>query len=331
MTRLSRRRFVQGAGVAGLGLLAGCGLAVPWAQAPVKMHRIGYITAAERLNDQDEAFRQGLHDLGYVEGQNLVIEYRFVAGDSDRLHGFTTELIGLPVEVLIVRGIEEIEAAQNATRRVPIVFPAGDDVVGHGFVASLARPGGNLTGLEVFVLSSKRLELLAATIPGLSRVGGLVHYDERDQPTRVQDLRDAAQTLGMEVATPELRGAEDFERAFAGARNERLDAIVLLGGVQMVAYQSQVIELAAKYQVPTMYGIGDAVVAGGLMSYGVNLAAQFRRAATYVDRILKGATPADLPVERATTFDFVINLKTANDLGLTIPQHVLLQATEIIH
>ena len=332
----SRRQFVQGASVAGLGLLAGCARLPGQAQAPARVARIGYlgglaaVVTGDASNPGLEAFRQGLRELGYVEGQNLVLEWRGSGsrdfGDLDTL---AAELVGLPVDIILAMTTPAALAAKRATSSIPIVFTSVSDPVESGLVASLGRPGANATGLSDFgaALSGKRLELLRDAVPGASRIG-VVSLSRN--PANVLGLREtqaAAPTLAVELILLEVRAEDTLDGAFEVAVQAGVDALIVPGGREVGA---QAVPLAAKRRLPAMYSNAPNVYAGGLMAYAPSVTNQFQRAATYVDKILKGAKPAELPVEQPTTFEFVINLKTAQALGLTIPQHVLLQATEVI-
>jgi putative tryptophan/tyrosine transport system substrate-binding protein len=327
----TRRRFMQGAGLAGLGLLAGCGLPGS-APPPASVRRIGSLTGLPpgALNFEGmAAFRQGMRDLGYVEGQNLLIEERY-GTRRDQLAEPAAELVRLQPEVILVPAGTIARAAQAATRTIPIVSAgAGSpDLVAGGLAASHARPGGNVTGLNVPVLAGKQLQLLQEVVPTLSRVAVL--FD----PTLTEFAREpyeaAVGTLGLQVQFVGAVEPEDLESAFAAATREHADGIFVIGGPLNAGNQTHIGELALQSRLPSMWAQSDAVGRGALMAYGPNRAELYRRAATYVDKILKGAKPADLPIEEPMRFDFAINLRTAQALGLTIPPHVLLQATEVI-
>jgi putative ABC transport system substrate-binding protein len=331
-SRLSRRAFVGWA--AGLGLVAGCGR-LP-GQAPARVYRVGFLSRSSPAGDAPlfEAFRQGLTERGYVEGQNLTIEYRSTEGQEERLRDLAAELVRLPVDVIVARSTPAVHAAKEATSRIPIVFPNVGDPVGDDLVASLARPGGNVTGLSGLdvQLETKRLELLKEAVPGISRVAWLrdTTVGATSAGLGERPIEDAARLLGVELQTPAIRGPDDFESAFEAATRERADAVLMGAGSAVVTEGMRIVGLAAKHRLPTMYLRKDFVAAGGLIAYGVHLPDQFRRAAYYVDRILKGAKPADLPVEQPMRFDFVVNLKTAQALGLTFPNEIMLQVTEVI-
>jgi putative ABC transport system substrate-binding protein len=328
---LSRRQFVQSVGVAGLGLLGGCGRA-----PPLGIPRIGYLSGAgisavpSRSHD---AFVAGLSELGYIEGQNILIEWRSAQAEEARARALAAELLALPVDLLVVTGMLAARSAQRATATVPIVIAfTSSNPVADGFVASLARPGGNITGLSVVSpqLSGKRLELLKALLPALSRVAVLWSTSgSASAEGRVTELQDAARVLGLQIQSLRVRETRDLAPAFGAAR-EKADAVLVLFGAFTEQHQGQILKLAETTGLPALYDHTDWVRDGGLMAYGPGLAALYRALATYVGKILNGAKPADLPVEQPMTFDFVINLQTAQALGLTIPQHVLLQATEVI-
>jgi putative tryptophan/tyrosine transport system substrate-binding protein len=325
---LSRRRFVQGAGVAGVGLLAACGR--PQALAPpASPPRIG-VLSSEGAPLGHEAFRAGLRDLGYVEGQNIVIEWRlYVDRDSGNLDTMAAELVGLPVEVIAPTSTLAALAARRATSNIPIVFTGVSDPIGSGLVASLARPGGNVTGLSDFgaTLSGKRLELLRDAVPGATRVGFVGGGKNPGNALIWRETQAAAPTLGVQLSLLDGRDDDTLEGALEAAVRERVDAVIMLGSPETAARAGA---LTVELQLPALFEQATAVPAGGLMAYGPRRPDLRRRAAYYVDRILKGAQPSDLPVEQPTTFEFVVNLKTAQALGLTIPPHVLLQATEVI-
>jgi putative tryptophan/tyrosine transport system substrate-binding protein len=339
VTRWSRRQIVQGMGAAGLGLLAGCGR-LPWqAQPAARIPRIGFLSAGlpSASVDRVEAFRQALRELGYVEGENVVIEYRYAEGTLDRVSELAAELVRLPVDVILAGAPTPTRAAKEATSTMPIVMAYETDPVGNGFIASLARPGGNITGLSSLApgISGKQLELLQAIVPGLSRVAVLGTslpggYADLALDPRSKELELAAGALGVQLQYSDVRSLEDIEPAFGEARREHVDAAVVFASPILEAHRTRVADLAVQHRLPTVYHVREFVEAGGLMCYGVSFIGLYRRAATYVDRILKGAKPADLPIERPREFEFVINLRTAQALGLTIPPHVLLQATEVI-
>jgi putative tryptophan/tyrosine transport system substrate-binding protein len=321
-------------------IAAGALLAVPLAaeaqQAAKKVARIGYLSLNLAANPQlQESFLQGLRDLGYVEGRNLVIEYRDAEGKSDRFPALAAELTALKVDVLVAANSLAVLPAKQATKTIPIVFTAVPDPVGSGLVTSLARPGGNVTGLSGLAakLVGKCLEQLKQAVPGVSRVGVLWHpgaFGERTEQEMLKEAEVAARALGVQLRVVEARGPADLDRAFSDMISARAGALTVLTSGMFFTERTRLVALAAKNRLPAVYPWREAVDAGGLMSYGANIAAMYLRAATYVDKILKGAKPADLPVEQPTKFELVINLKTAKDLGLTIPQSVLARADYLI-
>jgi putative ABC transport system substrate-binding protein len=321
-----------------LSTLAGGLLAAPRAseaQQAAKVPRIGYLGLNRAANPHlTEALRQGLRDLGYVDGRNLVIEYRSGEGKPERLPAVATELVALKVDVIVAPNTPAALAAKQATRTLPIVFVASDPV-GSELVTSLARPGGNATGLSVLIpeLVGKVLEQLTQAIPGASRVAVLWQpgaYGERTEKDMLKEAEVAARALGARLQFVEARGPADIDRAFSDMARARAGALTVLQSAMFITERRRLVDLAAKHRLPAVYPLRDYVDAGGLMSYGPNLADLFRRTATYVDKILKGAKPADLPVEQPTKFELVINLKTARALGLTIPQSLLARADEVI-
>jgi putative tryptophan/tyrosine transport system substrate-binding protein len=316
--------------------LVACG-AVATAQQSRKVHRIGYLTALDATTESTraETIRLALSDLGYIEGQNIAIEFRYAERKPDRLTRFAVELVDLKVDIIVAAGADTVvRAAKNATKTIPIVMSGqGIDPVEAGLVESLARPGGNVTGLTNLTgeLGGKRLELLKQTVPKVVRVAAL--YDPAALGSVRQlkeDLPVAARALGLSIQLWEVRDADGFERVFAALSKERPDGLYVLGGTLMRANEKRIVDFTLKSRLPSMYYTKEFVDAGGLMSYGAERAASDRRVAYYVDRILKGAKPADLPVERPTKFELVINLKTAKQIGLTIPQRVLARADKVI-
>jgi putative tryptophan/tyrosine transport system substrate-binding protein len=278
-----------------------------------------------------EAFRQGLRDLGYIEGQNIIIEYRYAEGKVDRLADLAAELVGLKVDAIFAQSTASVQAAKKATTTVPIVSVSGDPV-GLGLVASLARPGGNVTGLTNFTseLAGKRLEFLKEAVSRVSRVAVLWNPDVLSSALRMQETEIAAPSLGIKLQPVAVREVNDFEHAFAALKKERADALFPLRSPLISNQVKRIVELATKNRVPGMYDASEFAEAGGLMSYGTMLPDLDRRAAVYVDKILKGAKPAELPVEQPMKFEFVVNLKTAKQIGLTIPQSVLYRADKVI-
>ena len=316
--------------------LAASGAAVQ-AQQLKKVSRIGYLSSFDPASDSvaTEAIRLGLHELGYIEGQNIAIEYRYAEGKLDRFPGLAAELVRLKVDIIVVAGGGRLPlAAKNVTKTIPIVVTGvGADPVESGLVESLARPGGNVTGLTLLSrdLSGKRLDLLKEAVPKLSRVAVL--YD----PTIARSVRDAkevlpvaASALGMTIQPSEVRGAEGFDRVFAALNQDRPDGLYVSGSPLININQKRISGFALKSRLPSMYVRREFADAGGLMSYGADLANSYRRVTYYVDKILKGAKPADLPVEQPTKFELVINLKTAKQIGLTIPQSMLYRADKVI-
>ncbi len=313
------------------------GAAAAWplaarAQQP-KMPLIGFLgaNAASAQTQWTAALLQRLRELAWIEGRTVSIEYRWAEGRSDRYTEIAAEFVQLKVNVIVTAGNEAAFAAKQATSVIPIVFAAAGDPVGTGLVASLARPGGNVTGLSIQQpdLAGKRLELLRETIPGLRRLAIMANISS---PNSVQDMREAratARTLGLEVSTLEIRRAEDIAPAFEALKG-RADALYVCGDPLVNTNRIRINTLALAARVPTMYGFRELVEAGGLMSYGPNFPDLFRRAADFVDKILRGAKPADLPVEQPTKFELVINLKTAKALGLTVPAALLARADEVI-
>jgi putative tryptophan/tyrosine transport system substrate-binding protein len=300
------------------------------AQQSKKVPRIGFLSGAH-VEPFREAFRQGLHELGYVEGQNIVIEWRHADGKVEGLPALAAELVRVKVDVIVTGGTPALLAAKDATRTIPIVLCIGDPV-GEGFVASLARPGGNITGLSAIStdLSGKRLELLKETFPRLSRAGVLWDAADQSAAANFKETEALARALGVQVQSLEVRRPEDFESAFKAATGGRVQGLIVLRGLIITRHRTRIVALAAKNRLPAMYGDSRWVEAGGLMYYGPNINDLFRRAATYVDKILKGAKPADLPVEQPTKFELVINLKTAKALGVKIPAQLLMEADKVI-
>jgi putative ABC transport system substrate-binding protein len=320
--------------------LVGLLLALCWsahAQQPKKVPRIGYLSAQDpaRESTRSEAIRLGLRNLGYIEGQNIAIEYRYADGKVDRLPEFAAELVRLKIDIIVVAGGDAlIRTAKNATKTIPIVMTgAGSDPVEAGFIESLARPGGNLTGITNLSreLGGKRLELLKDAVPRLARVAVLNDPAATGSALELkEDLPGVAHTLGLTIQPWEVRVVDDFERVFAALNKQRPDGLYVLGGTLMGRNRKRIVEFALKSRLPSVYQSSEAVVAGGLMSYGADEVASYRRIAYYVDRILKGAKPADLPVEQPTKFELVINLKTAKQIGVTIPQSLLYRADKVI-
>ena len=325
---MKRREFIT--------LLSGAAVAVSplplWAQQTGRTVRVGMLeTVSAALKPDDlTAFRQGLRALGYVEGQNLTIEYRSADGRPERFPELTQELLALNVDVITTRGTPAAFAARNATSTIPIVMAAiGEPLL---VVASLARPVGNITGLSAFVtdLMAKRVELLRDMVPGLSRVGALLNMSNASQPPQWTEVDNTARTIGIQSQLFDVRKVADLAPAFENASNQQIGAFVV--GIDALTQENQklIIELAVKHRLPAIYPSREFVDVGGLITYGVNYPDLYRRAATFVDKILKGSKPSDLPVEQPTKFELVINVKTAKALGLTVPQSMLQRADEVI-
>ena len=305
------------------------------AQPREKVPRVGSLWPNTRSPHQRtlDAFQQGLRDLGWVEGKNIVVEYRWAEGRSDRLPNLAAELVRLKVDVIFASSTSAAVAAKDATNTIPIVMATGGDVVGLGLVASLARPGGNVTGLSYDVgLQSavKGLELLKETVPGVRRVAVLASPANPSYATAIENLRVAARALGVQLQLPEARGPGEFAGACAAMARERAGALHVFSGPEFGPHRERLANLAAKRRLPAMYSDRAYTEAGGLMSYGPDIRDNFRRSASYVDKILRGAKPADLPVEQPVKFEIVVNLRTAKALGLTIPRSVLLRTDQFI-
>ena len=328
---LDRRTF--------LSALTGSLLAAPFvaeAQPAGKVARIGYLAPNLAVNPHlPEAFRQGLRDLGYVEGRNLVIEIRSAEGKLERLPALAAELVALKVDVIVAGGTPAALAAKQATTTLPIVVSAAGDPVTSGLVTSLARPGGNVTGLSMLSpdLVGKCLEQLKQAVPGVSRVAVLWQpgaVPERTEKDILQGAEVAARALGVQLQFVEARGPEEFDRAFSEIIRVRAGALTVLPSSMFISERRRLVDLAAKNRLPAVYSVREFVDAGSFMAYGPNLPDLNRRAATYVDRILKGAKPGDLPIEQPTKYELVINLKTAKALGLSIPPSLLQRADQVI-
>ena len=305
------------------------------AQQPTKVARIGFLTSGSPgiIAHLLEGFKQGLREHGYVERQNVLLEIRYGEGKPERLPILAAELVRLKVDVIVAVPNSAIEAVRQATQTIPIIMPIGSDPVGVGFVASLARPGGNITGLSAYSpeLNGKRLELLKETVPKLSRVALLMSPNVPGTAIDLKETELAARSLRLRTEFLEVRGSSDLDSVFKTMTKERAEALIVFPGhPTLFSNRKQIVELAGKNRLPAMYPLADYVNAGGLMSYGVNNLDLFRSAATYVDKLLKGAKPADLPVEQPTKFEFVINLKAAKQIGLTIPPNVLVRADKVI-
>jgi len=331
MRRQSRRDFLGGSvALAGLGLLAGCGLRLPWQQP--KIPRIGYLGVGGS-SPALVAFVDGLRDLGYVEGQTIAIEWRWTT-TTEQLAGLAADLVSLPVDLIVAATTTAVQAAMAATKTIPIVFPNIGDPVRSGFVASLARPGGNVTGVsdQSVRLQQKRLQMLKDVVPGLSRLLFLqdIAIAEVNGNLALRELQEAGQRLGVQIVRPEFRKSADLPPALSIGVEQQVEALLTSDTPLINLETERIVVFATASRWPLMSQNPPFVTAGGLVSYGVNTETLYGRAATYVDKILKGARPADLPVEQVTTITCVVNLKTARALGLTVPPSVLQQATEVI-
>ena len=329
MFAIKRRKF--------LTLFGGAVLAWPLAvraQPMAKVWHVGMLeTTAATLNATNlDAFKQALRQLGYIEGQNLIVEYRSGDGHIERFPQLAAELVRLNVDIIITRGTPAALAAKKATATIPIVMAAIREPVETGMVASLARPGGNVTGLSAFVteLTAKRIEIMREIIPQLSRMALIDNMANRSVPAQWDETKRAAFALGIQPQLYDVRKAEDIERAFSSAIAQRVNALSVGNDSVVIANRIQVVQLAAKHRLPAIYATRDFVDAGGLLSYAAHYPDLYRRAAAYVDKIFKGAKPADLPVEQPTKFEIVVNLKAASALGLTVPSTLLARADEVI-
>jgi putative tryptophan/tyrosine transport system substrate-binding protein len=327
----TRREFI-GTLMAGL-------LAAPLAagaQQAAKVYRVGLLGGSPPNSPGGriawEGFFQGMRELGYVEGQNILVEGRFYGDHTERLPALAAELVQLNVDVIVAGTAPAPEAAQRATSTIPIVMATHVNPIGSGLVASLAKPGKNVTGVSTLgpELAGKRLQLLKEVIPGVSRVAVLSNPTDTSQANLLRDAQVAARSLKVHLQVLEARAPSDFTGAFSAMTKERAGGVIILTSSMFYDQRTRIAELAARSRLPAIYSVKDFAEAGGLMAYGVNLGESFRRAATYVDKILKGAKPADLPVEQPTKFDLVVNLKAAKGLGLTIPPSLLARADEVI-
>jgi putative tryptophan/tyrosine transport system substrate-binding protein len=330
-SRIQNRKLAE---VVALGLtFTLCGVGAK-AQEPAKIPRIGYLAASPPTASpaRTEAFRQGLRELGYVEGKNIQIEYRWAEGKVDRLPHLASELVRLNVEVIVTAGPTVVPAAKEATATIPIVMTFDSDPIGNGFVASLARPGGNITGLSSLSpeISGKQLELLKEIVPKLSHVAVLGTSTRPGHAHALKELGLVAAAFGVQLQFLDVQTPKDIELAFRTAMKARSEAVLALGSAVLNSHRTPVANFAAKSRLPAIYDRREFVDDGGLLSYGVSLNDLHRRAAVYVDKILKGAKPAELPVEQPTKFELVINLKTAKQIGLTIPPNVLARADRVI-
>jgi len=318
-------------------LFAGAVLAVAViveAQQPVKIPRIGILPPgpiSERVHLW-EAFRQGLRELGYVEGKNITLVFPSGEVKPEQLPHLAAELVSLKVDVIVAAATVTVQAAKEATKTIPIVTPITTDPVETRLVGSLARPGGNITGLSYMSsdLSGKRLDILKEVVPKVSRIALLSSPSSATAPPQMRETEAAARSLGLQLQPLEVRDVDDFERVFHAAIKDRAGALITLDDAFVFTHRTRIVKLAAKSRLPAMYGFREFVDAGGLMSYAANLSDMYRRAATYVDKILKGAKPADLPIEQPKKFELLINLKAAKEIGLTIPVRVLERATQVI-
>jgi putative ABC transport system substrate-binding protein len=329
----SRRQFVQSLGVASLGLLTGCGLPGQ-ASVPAHLNRLGYLSVLSAQSDayRVEGFRQGLLEFGWAEGQNLLIDWGFAEDQPERLPDLAAELVLRSVDLIVVRGTAETRAAQQATATIPIVMMVSTDPVGSGLVTSLAHPGGNVTGGATLTweLSAKQLQLLTETAPGIAHVAVFWNGSNPALAAGWRQTQEAARALGIQADSLELREPDDVERAIEAATAQHVDALLLIGGPFTNREIARIVDFAARERLPAMYVIRPEVAAGGLMAYGPHMEDNYRRAGYYVDRILRGANPADLPIEQPKRFDLLVNLKTAQALGLTFPEEIMRQVTEVI-
>jgi putative tryptophan/tyrosine transport system substrate-binding protein len=327
VSQVRRRQFLLAAGVF---------LVLPRvkAQQPTKRARVAWLgfTGPEGGGIYLEVFKQGLRDLGHVEGRDVVFEIRWAAGSAEKLAEFANELAALKPDVIVATTTVTARAAQRATATIPIVVGSSSDPVGGGLVRSLARPGGNVTGLSNLGgdVSPKLLEFLLAILPKLSLVSVLSNSSNPANATSLKKLRATVQKMGVKVAIIEVQTLAEIETAFANMARENVRAVIVLSDPLFIAHRVRIAELASRYRMPSAFGVREHVEAGGLMSYGQKLADQFQRAAAYVDKILKGAKPGDLPIEQATTLELVVNQTTAKALGITVPRSILLRADRVI-
>jgi len=329
---MKRREFIT--------LLGGAAAAWPLAagaqQPSSTVRRIGFLSPGVArtmaVRGLVEAFRQGLKEYGWVEGQNISVEYRFAEGKEEALAGIAAALVQSRLDVIVADGTAAIQAAKNVTQTVPIVMAVSNDPVGTGLVASLNRPGGNITGLSILTgeLVSKWLQLLTEIVPGLARVAVLSNPLNPSSAPLLEQTKAAAQSLGVEIHVAEVQGPDRFESAFAAIKAARAGALIVLPDGMLYSQHPRIVTFSAASHLPALFGQKEVVEAGGLIAYGPNIPASFRRSAAYVDKILQGAKPADLPVEQPTIFELVVNLETARAIGLTIPASILLRADEVI-
>jgi putative ABC transport system substrate-binding protein len=303
------------------------------AQQSGRIHRIGVLTMPAGPNPRSEALRKGLADLGYEEGRSIAIEWKWAAGSTERLPGLASDLLRANVDVIVASGPQAIAAVKRATSTIPVVMVAAADPVGAGLVSSMARPGGNLTGLSVDAspeLFGKQLQLLKEALPHISRIAVLWNSGMPGTQRFVDALSRAGRSLNVSLQWIDIGGRSEFQRAFSDMNRGHASAVIVMTDPFVYVHREQIVQLAAKYRIPAMYLFDEIVRAGGFLSYGPSLADSYRRAATYVDKILRGAKPGNLPIEQPTKFELVVNLKTAKALGITIPQSILLQADEVI-
>ena len=329
---MNRREFIT--------LLGGAAAAWPLAagaqQPSSTVRRIGFLSPGVArtmaVRGLVEAFRQGLKEYGWVEGQNISVEYRFAEGKEEALAGIAAALVQSRLDVIVADGTAAIQAAKNVTQTVPIVMAVSNDPVGTGLVASLNRPGGNITGLSILTgeLVSKWLQLLTEIVPGLARVAVLSNPLNPSSAPLLEQTKAAAQSLGVEIHVAEVQGPDRFESAFAAIKAARAGALIVLPDGMLYSQHPRIVTFSAASHLPALFGQKEVVEAGGLIAYGPNIPASFRRSAAYVDKILQGAKPADLPVEQPTIFELVVNLETARAIGLTVPASILLRADEVI-
>jgi putative ABC transport system substrate-binding protein len=330
---IGRRDFLGGGlAVASVGLLAGCGMPFGLSTQPARLKRVGYLGSGSSASNASNlaAFLQGLHDLGWVEGQNFSFEQRFADGGDERLPELSAELVRLTPDVILAGGTVAVHAVALATTTIPIVFTAaGVDPVADGLIASLAQPGGNITGLTTYAgqENAKRLQVLREAFPNVSRVAVLWN---QTGAAFFRETESAAQSLGVQVVSLELRTPADLGTVLDGAIAGRADGLIVVAGAALALLADRIVEFATRHRLPSMYSSTPFIAAGGLIVFAASNLENNRRASSYVDKILKGANPGELPIERPAKYDFVVNLKTAQALGVTIPQSILAEATELI-
>lgn len=334
LCRRSRFKYKSALRLLLIIVLLGWGVAIAGTPQRAKVPRIGYLVLPaldDPPSEERQAFLQGLRELGYVEGKTIIIEYRSAGWNRELLPGLAAELVGLKVDLIVAAGLT-IQAAKDATKTIPIVMPATPDPIGAGFVGSLARPGGNVTGLSLMApdLGGKRLELLKEAVGKVSRLAVLWNSASRSSETEWKAMQPNAGALGIKLESRPVRNADEFLKAFSDMSVRRPDGVITILDTLTSSYSKIIADWALQARLPTMFGYGAAAEAGGLMSYAPRFPDLYRRAAYYVDRILKGTTPADLPVEQPTKFEFIINLKTAKQIGVTIPPEVLYRADKLI-